>query len=152
MQRIATAVWTGGPRAGEGRVTTASGLVKDVPYAFSYSAPEAPSTSPCELLAASHASCVSQSVAAEFSRAGYHPTTVETHAIHTMSHDEQGWNVSFAHLELEVCVPDAEESVVRRLARHIADTCALSRLLKASIPVTIEVHVKVEAPKHMAVA
>ena len=56
MFREAHAIWTGGPYAGEGAVSTPSGVLNHTTYAFGSLAGFERLTSPCEMLAAAIAS------------------------------------------------------------------------------------------------
>jgi lipoyl-dependent peroxiredoxin len=63
MNRKATATWKGGPRAGEGTITTASGVFDKAFYTSGTSTMDIPCTNPAEILAAAEAGCVSMMVA-----------------------------------------------------------------------------------------
>src|SRR5256885_14583145 len=69
MKRLATAIWKGGRRAGEGTVSTASGVFNNVLFTASTSHEEFPCTCPSEMLAAAAGSCVSLMVAKELATA-----------------------------------------------------------------------------------
>ncbi|HEX9816215.1 MAG TPA: OsmC family peroxiredoxin, partial [Candidatus Thermoplasmatota archaeon] len=59
MKRTATAVWHGTLKEGKGTISTESGALKTVTYAFTNRFENTPGTNPEELVAAAHAGCFS---------------------------------------------------------------------------------------------
>src|SRR5512141_2230893 len=102
MQRIATAVWKGGPRAGSGTMSSSSGTLNELPFAPSYASDEHPCTNPCELLAAAHASCVTLAVVQDLAEHGHVPQSVSTDAVLFM--DEEGGRLRATRSYLDVRV------------------------------------------------
>ena len=84
MFREARAVWKGGLYAGEGAVTTPSGVLNNSTYAFGSLADTSRFTSPSEMLAAAIASCMSTMVAVEMAKVGIRPIVVETYVVLTL--------------------------------------------------------------------
>ena len=78
MIRSAVAIWKGGPGAGEGTVSTASGIISNALYSFGSGTGNEPCTSPSEMLAAAVASCMSLMVAREMAKAGLKDKYVKT--------------------------------------------------------------------------
>lgn len=142
MQRIATATWKGGPRAGEGHITTASGVMENAPYAFTSSAHNEVCTSSCELLAAAHASCMSLSLAAVLTEAGHIPQAITTEAIYTMDKVEERWSMVAVALTTSAKVPDIDKDEFDRLLARAQDLCPLSRALHPDVQVTVEAHLE----------
>ena len=137
MQRIATAIWKGGPRAGEGTVATATGILENIPYAFSYGAHIYACTSPCELLAAAHASGVALALSAELTRAGYIPQHIETEAVISMEEAGSNWRITASHVNLRARVPEIELFRFEEIAETATDICPVSVMLGASMKVTL---------------
>ncbi len=138
MQRIATAIWKGGPRAGEGTVSTATGILENIPYAFSNSAHNDACTNPCELLAAAHASGVALALSAELTRAGFIPQVIETESVISMEQTGSNWRITASHVNLWARVPDIEPDRFREIADLATDICPVSVMLGASMKVTLE--------------
>lgn len=150
MQRIATAVWKGGPRAGTGTISTASGTLNKVPYSLSFLADDHPCTNPTELLAAAHASCISLTLSQEITDLGYTPQTIETDSVITTVHDETGWHATHAFLDIRVRVPDLDEKPLREITEQVLRDCPVSRVFRPTMQ--IEMRLEVLPPSKMEVA
>ena len=90
MIRKATAVWRGIGQAGNGDLTTESGVLSQTAYSFKTRFENARGTNPEELLAAAHAGCFTMAVAFRLQAAGYTATELTTQAAVTAVPDEQG--------------------------------------------------------------
>src|SRR5512133_701444 len=97
MIRSATAVWRGGPGAGEGSVITSSGVISAL-YSFASGFNEEPCTSSGEMLAAAQASCVSLMFTQELAKAGIRPQCVTTHADLKVQEVDGLWTITDIHL------------------------------------------------------
>ncbi len=142
MQRIATATWKGGPRAGEGHITTASGVVDSAPYALTASAHNEVCTSSCELMAAAHASCMSLSLATVLAEAGHVAQAISTEAIYTMDKVDGRWVITSAHLDTTAKVPDIDSEEFQQLFARAQELCPLSKALSPSIELKAEAHLE----------
>lgn len=134
MKRTATAVWVGGPRAGEGSVCTASGVFDKVIYTFGTSAIDMPCTNPLEMLAAAEASCMALMVAAELAADGITSERIETRADLTVApqnHDH--WSVPKIHLTVTGQVPEVETERFEQAVQRAKAGCPVTRSLKAEI-------------------
>lgn len=80
MKRTATAHWTGTIKEGKGEISTQSGALKSIPYAFNTRFESAPGTNPEELLGAAHAGCFTMALSAALTQAGITPGNLETTA------------------------------------------------------------------------
>ena len=80
IDRNAAAVWTGGIKDGEGFLTTDSGVLDGVRYAFSMRFEQEPGTNPEELIGAAHAGCYSMALSKVMAEAGLTPERIETKA------------------------------------------------------------------------
>lgn len=138
MQRIATAIWKGGPRAGEGTVSTATSVLDRIPYAFSYSTHNDACTSPCELLAAAHASGVALALSAELTRAGFIPQLIESEAVISMDQSGSNWKITASHINVRARVPEIDDERFYSIAELATEICPISVMLGASLKVTIE--------------
>ena len=71
MIRKAKAVWRGTGRAGNGHLSTDSGVLADTPYSFKTRFENEKGTNPEELIAAAHAGCFTMSLAFVLQGAGF---------------------------------------------------------------------------------
>ncbi len=133
MKRRATAVWTGGPRAGEGTVSTATGVFRDVVYTMGTSVMEVPCTSPCEMLAAAEASCVSMMISHELTRRGFHVEHIKADAEIDVTQDGDGFKIPKIHLRIYAVVGDITEADFQDAVQHAKTNCPITRSLKAEV-------------------
>jgi osmotically inducible protein OsmC len=71
MIRRAKAVWRGTGRAGNGSLSTDSGVLADTPYSFRTRFENEKGTNPEELIAAAHAGCFTMALAFGLQAAGF---------------------------------------------------------------------------------
>src|SRR5437660_9039996 len=74
MIRKAKAVWRGTGRAGNGHLSTDSGVLAETPYSFKTRFENEKGTNPEELIAAAHAGCFTMALAFQLQGSGYTPT------------------------------------------------------------------------------
>jgi lipoyl-dependent peroxiredoxin len=140
MKRSATAVWKGGPRAGEGTVTTSSGVLSNVLYRVATSAVDVPCTTPGEMLVASEAACMSLTVANELATTGATPESIETEAELTVEIKSQMiMDITAIHLKVTANVPGLDPDAIKQAVNRAKNHCLISRALKPKI--TCETHV-----------
>ena len=140
MKRSATAIWKGGPRAGEGTVTTSSGVLNNVLYRVVTSAVDVPCTTPGEMLVASEAACMSLTIANELALAGATPESIETEAELTVEIKSQMiMDITAIHLKVTANVPGLEPAAVKLAVNRAKNHCLIARALKPKI--TCETHV-----------
>lgn len=133
MIRTATATWRGSPGAGEGSVSTSSGVITNAIYSFSSGSGNEPCTSPGEMLAAAEASCMSLMVAQELARAGFRPEIIRTKAEIKLQDIEALWTITDLHLEVSVQVKDMDPEHFKVVAETAKQRCPITRSLKANI-------------------
>ena len=133
MIRKAKAVWRGTGRAGNGKLSTDSGVLADTPYSFKTRFENEKGTNPEELIAAAHAGCFTMAVAFRLQAAGYTPTELNTEAAVTLEPEGQGFRISRSALSLRAQVPNLDEASFARIADDAEKTCPVSRVLKAEI-------------------
>lgn len=141
MQRIATAVWKGGPRAGSGTVSSSSGTFQNLPFAHSYMSDEHPCTNPCELLAAAHASCVALAVVQEFADLGHVPQSVVTDAILSMEEESGVLHATRSYLDVSIRGIGISEGDATEVVHRVVLKCPISHILRASVEITTRVEV-----------
>ena len=141
MQRIATAVWKGGPRTGTGTINSSSGTLNQLPFAASYSVDEHPCTNPCELLAAAHASCVTLAVIQELADAGQVPQSVHTDAILFMDESAGMLRASRSYLDVRIQGTDMSREDANRTVTKVLESCPITQVLRASVEITTRVDI-----------
>src|SRR6202163_3364508 len=95
MIRKARAVWRGSGRAGNGDLSTDSGVLANTPYSFRTRFENDQGTNPEELIAAAHAGCFTMALAFRLQAAQYTPTELNIEAAVTLAQDaEQNCPVS----------------------------------------------------------
>lgn len=144
MIRSATAVWRGGPGAGEGSVTTSSGVINAL-YSFASGFNEEPCTSPGEMLAAAQASCLSLMFTQELAKAGIRPQCVTTHADLTVKEVDGLWTITDIHLRVSVEAQEVEQERFNKIAESARARCPITRVLKANV--TIDAGLKAVAAR-----
>jgi len=106
MIRKAKAVWRGTGRAGNGHLSTDSGVLADTPYSFKTRFENEKGTNPEELIAAAHAGCFTMALAFGLQGSGYTPTELTTEAAVTLEQEGQGFRISRSALTLRAQVPN----------------------------------------------
>ncbi|MBZ5679617.1 MAG: OsmC family protein [Acidobacteriia bacterium] len=132
----AHAIWRGGLYAGEGVVSTPSGVLNNATYAFGSLAGTERFTTPYEMLAAAIASCMSTMVALEMAKLGINPTVVGTYAVLNLDNSADIWPITSAHLEITARTTgasDAESSRFEQAVESARRECPISSALKLQL-------------------
>src|ERR1700675_4346021 len=94
MIRKARAVWRGSGRAGNGNLSSDSGVLANTPYSYSTRFENQKGNNPGELIATAHAGCFTMALAFRLQAAGYTPTELNTEAAVTLERDTEGFHIS----------------------------------------------------------
>src|SRR3954471_20182748 len=100
MIRKARAIWHGTGRAGDGHLTTDSGVLAQTPYSFKTRFESEKGTNPEELIAAAHAGCFTMALAFGLQAGGHTPTELTTEAAVTLEQEGQGFRIVRSALTL----------------------------------------------------
>jgi lipoyl-dependent peroxiredoxin len=133
MIRKANAVWRGTGRAGNGDLSTDSGVLAKTPYSFKTRFENEKGTNPEELIAAAHAGCFTMALAFQLQAAGFTPTELSTEAAVSLDAEGAGFRISRSALTLRAKVPNLDEATFARLAKDAELNCPVSKVLKAEI-------------------
>jgi lipoyl-dependent peroxiredoxin len=133
MIRKAKAVWRGTGRAGDGDLSTDSGVLDKTPYSFRTRFESEKGTNPEELIAAAHAGCFTMALAFQLQTAGYTPTELSTEAAVSLEAEGAGFSITRSALTLRAKVPNLDEATFSRLARDAELNCPVSKVLKAEV-------------------
>ena len=134
MKSTASAVWEGGLKDGKGRVTSGSGAFTDTLYHFARRFEgTGHGTTPEEMIAAAHASCIAMAASADLGKAGFPPTKLHAKATVTLEAVDGKPTVSTSALELEAVVPGIDDAKFQEIVAGTKVNCPISRLLKTNI-------------------
>ena len=133
MIRKAKAVWQGTGRAGNGSLTSDSGVLSRTPYSFRTRFENEKGTNPEELIAAAHAGCFTMALAFGLQGAGFTPTELSTEAAVTLEPEGKGFRISRSALTLRAKVPNLDDTKFAEMARDAEKTCPVSKVLNAEI-------------------
>jgi lipoyl-dependent peroxiredoxin len=133
MIRKAKAIWHGTGRAGNGSLTTDSGVLDSTPYSFKTRFENDKGTNPEELIAAAHAGCFTMVLAFQLQGAGFTPTELITDAAVSLDPEGQGFRISRSALTLRAKMPDLDQATFDRLAGDAEKNCPVSKVLNAAI-------------------
>lgn len=147
MKRSASAHWRGNLRQGQGRISTESGVLTDMPYSFAKRFGEEKGTNPEELIAAAHSSCFAMAFSAELEGKELEASSIDVKADVSLEKSGNGWSISAVHLDVTADVPGGTESSIREVAEAAKANCPVSKLLKADI--TMDFHFSSEASASM---
>src|SRR6202047_1563965 len=106
MIRKAKAVWRGTGRAGNGNLSTDSGVLAETPYSFRTRFENEKGTNPEELIAAAHAGCFTMALAFGLQAGGYTSTGLTYGAALHLDPEGQGFRISRSALTLRGAVPN----------------------------------------------
>lgn len=135
--RLASAVWTGGLKTGNGTFKGDTGI--SGAYTFDSRFGEAKGTNPEELLAAAEASCFSMALSGALEKNGTVPTRIESSAACTVEKVADKMTVTRIAVHVKASVPNIDNATFQRLAMETKEACPVSRALKA-----VEITLKAE--------
>ena len=138
MIRSAIAIWKGGPGAGEGTVSTSSGVINNALYSFGSGTGNEPCTSPSEMLAAAVASCISLMFAREMALAGLKDEYVKTESQLTLEEKKNHWEITAIQLNVVATVPEVHAKKFQHVAESAKAKCPISRALKVPIKMNVK--------------
>lgn len=133
MKRTGSAVWTGGLKDGNGKISTESGVLTDTQYSFSTRFEDGKGTNPEELIAAAHAGCFSMALSGQLGAAGMTAESINTTATVRLEKTEAGFTITSVHLDVTAKIPGADPQAFETAANNAKAGCPVSRLLKAEI-------------------
>lgn len=133
MIRKAKAVWRGTGRAGNGQLSTGSGVLAETPYSFRTRFENEKGTNPEELIAAAHAGCFTMALAFQLQGAGFTPTELSTEAAVSLEPEGQGFRITRSALTLRANVPNLDQAAFDKMAGEAEKNCPVSKVLNAQI-------------------
>ncbi len=133
IRRTAEANWQGDSRNGKGKVSTGSGVVKQVPYTWRMRFEDEPGTNPEELIAAAEVGCFTMALSSALGKKGFTPDSLHTNGTLIMDNASGTWTVTKIRLEVEGKVPNIDEATFKQIATEAEQSCPISRLLRPGL-------------------
>jgi osmotically inducible protein OsmC len=137
-EKTARATWEGTLAEGEGRFSLGSGAVTDQSVTWKDRAEGGEGTSPEELIAAAHASCVLMALAGALARAGTPPQKLESEARTTFDQVGEGFRMNKIALSIRGEVEGIDDDAFREAAEGAKDNCPVSQALKGNVEVKLD--------------
>jgi osmotically inducible protein OsmC len=139
VERSANAVWEGDLMGGSGTVSTQSGVLDNATVTWSSRAERADeNTSPEELIAAAHATCVSMALANGLAQAGTPATKLESEATATFDQTPDGFRMTTMRLLIRGQVDGLDDEGFRKAAEEAKENCPVSQALKGNLDVSVD--------------
>lgn len=139
VERTANAEWQGDLTSGSGKVSTQSGAVRDATVKWSSRAEQADeNTSPEELIAAAHATCISMALANVLAQGGNPPQKLETEATATFDKTDAGFRMTTMRITIRGQVDGLDEDGFRAAAEDAKENCPVSQALKGNVDVSVD--------------
>jgi lipoyl-dependent peroxiredoxin len=139
VERTANAVWEGDLMGGSGTVSTESGVIQNATVKWSSRADQADeNTSPEELIAAAHATCVSMALAHGLAQSGTPPQRLETQATATFEQVGDAFRMTTMRLTIRGQVEGVDEETFRQAAEGAKENCPVSQALKDNVDISVD--------------
>jgi lipoyl-dependent peroxiredoxin len=139
VERTARAEWQGDLMSGSGTVSTESGVVDNATVRWSSRAEQADeNTSPEELIAAAHATCVAMALSHALAEAGTPAQRLETEATTTFDQVDSGFRMTTMKLTIRGQVDGVDEESFREAADGAAENCPVSQALKGNVDISLD--------------
>jgi osmotically inducible protein OsmC len=119
-------------------VSLGSGAVSDLAVTWKDRAEGGEGTSPEELIAGAHASCVLMALAAGLARAGTPPTRLESEATTTFDKVGEGFAITTMALRIRGQVDGIDDDAFREAAEGAKENCPVSQALSSNVEITVD--------------
>ncbi|PKO90330.1 MAG: OsmC family peroxiredoxin [Betaproteobacteria bacterium HGW-Betaproteobacteria-12] len=129
MKRTASAAWSGELHYGQGRLSTQSASLSQLPFAYASRFGEQPGSNPEELIAAALVNCFTMAVAALLDKETMTAESLHTRATVTLDRVDNGFAITALHLDLVADIPVGDPAAFGRIAEIARAECPVSRLL-----------------------
>ena len=137
-EKTATATWEGTLAEGSGHFSLGSGAASDQAVTWKDRAEGGGGTSPEELIAAAHASCILMALAGGLVRAGARPKRMESEARATFDKVGEGFAITKIDLSIRAEVEGIDDDGFRQAAEGAKENCPVSQALKGNVEVTLD--------------
>ena len=140
QERLAEANWEGSLAEGSGQVTlSSSGAVGWLPVSWA-SRTENPDgqTSPEELIAAAHASCLAMVLSNVLAKADHPPKELVVAAACTIDKEDDALRITTMNLEVTGTVPGMDAVSFEKAVEEAAADCPVSNALKNNVEINVK--------------
>lgn len=141
MKRTANADWIGDTQNGQGKISSLSGALNELPYSFKtrfLSEDGKAGTNPEELIAAAHAACFTMATSHVLNQAGFTAESLHTEAEVDIRPGANGFSIEAITLRLQAKVPNITAEQFKTFAEAAKANCPVSKAL-AAVPISLEV-------------
>jgi len=139
VERNAKTAWRGDLMSGSGEVSTQSGAVDGATVKWSSRAEVVDgNTSPEELIAAAHSTCISMALAGALAKAGTSPQLLETDATATFDKTGEGFRMTTMRISIRGTVEGIDDATFRDAAEDAKENCPVSQALKGNVEVSLD--------------
>jgi osmotically inducible protein OsmC len=141
LNRSATSLWEGTGLEGEGKLSTRSKAIEELPYSHRsrFKNEEGLNgTNPEELIAAAHSGCFNMALSFQLNGAGYTAKELETTAKVILAKEGYDYSISKIELNLRGSVPGIEFAEFKELAIRAKLGCPVSQALSA-VDISLEI-------------
>jgi lipoyl-dependent peroxiredoxin len=137
-EKTARATWEGTLAEGSGTFSLGTGVVRDQAVTWTDRAEGGSGTSPEELIAAAHASCILMALAGGLVRAGARPKRLESEARSTFDKVGEGFAITKMDISIRAEVDGIDEEGFREAAEGAKENCPVSQALKGNVEVSLD--------------
>jgi lipoyl-dependent peroxiredoxin len=137
-EKTATATWEGTLAEGSGTFSLGTGVVTNQAVTWKDRAEGGSGTSPEELIAAAHASCILMALAGGLVRAGARPQRLESEARATFDKVGEGFAITKMAISIRAQVDGIDDDGFRQAADGAKENCPVSQALKGNVEVTLD--------------
>jgi osmotically inducible protein OsmC len=137
-EKTARATWEGTLAEGSGRFSLGTGVVTDQEVTWKDRAEGGGGTSPEELIAAAHASCILMALAGALARADTPPTKLESEATTTFDKVGEGFKITKIALSIRGEVEGIDDAAFQEAAHGAKENCPVSQALKGNVELTLD--------------
>jgi osmotically inducible protein OsmC len=137
-EKTARATWEGTLAEGKGAIDFGSGVVSGLAVTWKDRAEGGEGTSPEELIAAAHASCILMALAAGLARGDTPPTSLESEAKTTFDQVGEGFAITKIDLKIRGQVDGIDDDAFREAAEGAKENCPVSQALKGNVEITLD--------------
>jgi lipoyl-dependent peroxiredoxin len=137
-EKTARATWEGTLAEGRGRFSLGTGVVTDQEVTWKDRAEGGGGTSPEELIAAAHASCILMALAGALARADTPPTKLESEATTTFDKVGEGFKITKIALSIRGEVEGIDDAAFQEAAEGAKENCPVSQALKGNVELTLD--------------
>lgn len=127
--RKANAEWNGSLKEGSGKVSTETGVLKDVKYNFVSRFEQGDQTNPEELVGAAHTACFSMALAGAIANDGFKVNAIKTEDKVYIEKKDEGFTITKIEIFTEGNVEGIDEQKFKNYAENAKKGCPVSRAL-----------------------